>query len=439
VSIDWKRLYVQHVIGLQGAYERILPAEGLDGVVIHSGSAKPRTTFDDQFWSLRPTPHFQHWLPLAAPDCALLLRVGQRPRLVWLRERNFWESPADAGSDHWQGELEIVEIEEAADARAHLFPSGRLAFIGEDEKRAASWKLGDAMNPPGLIKALDKLRVTKSAYEIACLAEANQRAAAGHLAVADAFATGSLSELELHLMFLAATKQDDPETPYKNIVAFGPHAATLHHVSYDRVAPAIDDQAAESLLIDAGATCFGYCSDITRTYVRGSGAGASAFRGLLDKTEAMQQKLCGEVKVGLPYERLHERAHEEVGRILVDVGVSKMSPEETVKSGATRAFFPHGLGHALGLQCHDVGCADVKPKAENPFLRNTALIAPDQVFTIEPGIYFIEMLLAPLRAKEKRIDWILVGELSKLGGIRIEDDVRVRPQGIDNLTRQVIP
>jgi Xaa-Pro dipeptidase len=81
----------------------------------------------------------------------------------------------------------------------------------------------------------------------------------------------------------------------------------------------------------------------------------------------------------------------------------------------------------------------VKPKPENPFLRNTSVIAPDQVFTIEPGIYFIEMLLAPLRAKEKRIDWTLVGELATLGGIRIEDDVRVRPQGIDNLTRQVIP
>ena len=226
------------------------------------------------------------------------------------------------------------------------------------------------------------------------------------------------------------------KTPYKNIVALGEHAATLHHVSYDRTAV---QKPADSLLLDAGATCFGYCSDITRTYVRGAGAAASAFKGLIDQTEAMQQKLCGEVKVGLAYERLHERSHEEVGRILVETGVSKMSAEETVSSGATRAFFQHGLGHALGLQCHDVGCADIKPKAENPFLRNTSIIAPDQVFTIEPGIYFIEMLLAPLRAKEKRIDWALVGELAKLGGIRIEDDVRVRPQGIDNLTRQVIP
>jgi Xaa-Pro dipeptidase len=434
--MDWKRLYAQHVIGLQRAYERILPAEGLDGVVIHSGSPKPRTTFDDQFWSLRPTPHFQHWLPLNAHDCALLIRVGQRPRLVWLKERNFWENPPPPEGDHWESQFDIVQIEEAADARAHLFPSGRLAFVGEDDKRAASWKLGDAMNPSGLVKALDKLRVTKSEYEIACLAEANRRAAAGHHAVAKAFAEGNRSELELHLLYLGETKQDDPETPYKNIVALGEHASTLHHVSYDRTAV---QKPADSLLLDAGATCFGYCSDITRTYVRGAGAAASAFKGLIDQTEAMQQKLCGEVKVGLPYERLHERSHEEVGRILVETGVSKMSAEETVKSGATRAFFPHGLGHALGLQCHDVGCADIKPKPENPFLRNTSIVAPDQVFTIEPGIYFIEMLLGPLRAKEKRIDWALVGELSKLGGIRIEDDVRVRPQGIDNLTRQVIP
>jgi Xaa-Pro dipeptidase len=109
----------------------------------------------------------------------------------------------------------------------------------------------------------------------------------------------------------------------------------------------------------------------------------------------------------------------------------------------TRTFFPHGLGHSLGLQCHDVGCAEIKPKAENPFLRMTTTIAPGQVFTVEPGVYFIDTLLAPLRAGPHagRIDWSLVDALAPLGGVRIEDDVHVAPAGapLDNLTRAHLP
>jgi Xaa-Pro dipeptidase len=429
-SAELRRAHAAHVAKLQQAYEQLLPAAGLDAVVLHSGSLKSRSSFDDQSWSLRPTPHFQHWLPLAAPDCALVIRAGTRPKLVWLKEQNFWENPAPPDSDHWQSQFEVVEIRDVAHAREH-FPGARVAFIGEDEQRAASWSIG-SINPPALLKQLDQLRVLKTPYELVCLGEANRRAAAGHHAVARAFQTGDLSELELHLLFLKVTEQDDPETPYKNIVALGPHAATLHHVSYGRRAT---HRPAESLLLDAGAAFQGYCSDITRTWVKGSGTTATSFADLVARTERMQAKLCGEAKPGLPYERLHERAHEEVAGILTELGIARMSAAEAVDSGVTRAFFPHGLGHSLGLQCHDVGCAEIKPKPDNPFLRNTTVIAPDQVFTIEPGVYFIELLLAPLRARESRIDWRLVDALADLGGVRIEDDVRVREGGVENLTR----
>src|SRR5262249_54939064 len=157
-------------------------------------------------------------------------------------------------------------VEEPGDVRAHLHPSGRAAFIGEDEARAHAWGFNE-VTPLELVRALDRLRVTKSAYETACITEANRRAAIGHRAVAEAFRARDASELELHLLYLGATGQDDPETPYKNIIALGPHAATLHHVGYDR-APS----AAQSLLLDAGATFMGYASDVTRTYVKGTSA-----------------------------------------------------------------------------------------------------------------------------------------------------------------------
>src|SRR5205085_751466 len=141
---------------------------------------------------------------------------------------------------------------------------------------------------------------------------------------------------------------------------------------------------------------------------------------------------------GMPYEALHDESHRQAAGVLREVGISKLPVDELVACGITRAFYPHGLGHSLGLQCHDVGCALRPPRAENSFLRNTTEVAARQVFTIEPGIYFIDALLAPLRDSPD-IDWKLVGALAALGGVRIEDDVVVRESGIRNLTREVLP
>jgi Xaa-Pro dipeptidase len=437
---DLARLYIAHVAHLQSKYEEALGAAGYDAIVIHSGSPKKRTEFDDQYWPLRATPHFQHWLPLDEPECALVVVAGKKPKLVWLRDGSFWEKPAAPETDHWLERFDIVHVKTPEEAKTHL-PTKRAAFLGEERARGSGWGFADAdVNPTGLALKLDQLRVTKTAYEIMCLAEANRRAARGHDAVAHGFRAGDASELELHLLYLRATAQDDPETPYKNIVALGANAATLHHIKYGRKSPG--SPGAQALLLDAGATFQGYCSDITRTFVKGAGAAVSAFGSLVDGVERFQKKLCTDVAVGNKYEALHEEAHRQVGATLREAGVTKLSVDEAVSGGVTRAFFPHGLGHSLGLQCHDVGCALVKPKPDNPFLRNTTTIALGQVFTIEPGIYFIDALLAPLKEgpHAAAIDWTLVAELAKMGGVRIEDDVVVTgPAGVRNLTREFLP
>src|SRR5262249_45398608 len=160
------------------------------------------------------------------------------------------------------------------------------------------------------------------------------------------------------------------------IVALDESAATLHHVSYGR-----RERAAHTLLLDAGATCLGYCSDITRTWVKGPGEATAVFAGLVEAMEAMQQRLCAGVRTGLPYEQLHEEPHRQVPATLREAGIARLSVEEIDRAGISRAFYPHGLGHSLGLVCHDVGCAEVKPRPDNPFLRNTSVIAEGQVFT----------------------------------------------------------
>jgi Xaa-Pro dipeptidase len=436
---EFDGLYLEHVADLDRRFARVLDEQRWDAVVIHSGSLARRSRFDDQFWPLRPSPPFQHWLPLFEPDCLVVIRPGRRPTLLRVVTRDFWEGPAAPESEAFAEALDVVPVRDLADAKARL-PSGHVAFVGEEPARAQ--ELGIAIDhacPPALLSALDALRTKKSPYEAACIAEANRRARAGHEAVREAFRAGAASEFDLHLLFLRATRQDDAETPYKNIVAKGQHAATLHHVAYGRSAA---DRAAESLLIDAGATCRGYCSDVTRTWVKGRGAGASTFAAIVAGVEAMQQRLCAALRLGMPYESLHDDSHRQVAAILREAGVVTASVDEAVASGVTRAFYPHGLGHSLGLQTHDVGCGLRAPRQENPFLRNTSDVAAGQVLTIEPGIYVIDSLLEKLRGDREKaaaVDWKVVDALAPLGGVRIEDDLLVLEEGVRNFTREELP
>lgn len=425
-------LYPDHVAEQQRLYGDALREAGFDAVVVHSGTAQKKTSFDDAYWPLRTTPFFHHWVPLCDPGCLLVVDGASKPRLYWPPVLDFWERPAAPESLAFMDALDVRRA-----AEPELPPGKRVAWIGDDTARAEALGLArEAWNPPVLLAALDRLRTTKTRYEIACLVEANRRAALGHEAVRRAFAEGDLAELDLHLLYLRTTRQDDPETPYKSIVATGRNAAILHHVAYGR-----DAARAESLLLDAGATCLGYCSDVTRTWAKRGGAASEAFTALLDAMEAMQKRLVERVKVGLPYEELHDESHRQVSAILKEAGLVEASAEEIDARGISRVFYPHGLGHSLGLQTHDVGCAVVKPRPDNPFLRNTSRVAEGQVFTIEPGVYFIDSLLHELRSKPegKLVDWNAVEALAPLGGIRIEDDVLVTSSGARNLTREVLP
>ena len=425
-------LYPDHVAHQERAYAEALREAGFDAVVVHSGTAQKKTSFDDAYWPLRPTPFFHHWVALYEPGCFLVIEPGHKPRLYWPECKDFWERPAPPESTAFMHVLDVRRV-----ATPELPAGKRVAWIGDDVARAEALGIAsDDRNPTKLLAALDRLRTTKTGYEIACLVEANRRAALGHEAVRRAFAEGDHAELDLHLLYLRTTRQDDPETPYKNIVATGRNASILHHVSYGR-----DATRAESLLLDAGATCLGYCSDITRTWVKTGGAASAAFIAILDGMEPMQKRLVAQISAGAPYEDLHDESHRQVSAILKEAGIVKASADEIDGKAISRIFYPHGLGHSLGLQTHDVGCAVVKPKTENPFLRNTSKIAEGQVFTIEPGLYFVDSLLAPLRGSPegKLVDWNLVEALSPLGGIRIEDDVLVTSSGTRNFTREVLP
>ena len=172
--------------------------------------------------------------------------------------------------------------------------------------------------------------------------------------------------------------------------------------------------------------------------------GAEEFQALIDAMNAAQQTFVAKVCAGQSYPELHIHAHLVIAGILREHGFIRLSAESAVESGMSSTFFPHGLGHPIGLQVHDVagfqaseaGGTIARPPG-HPYLRMTRALEAGMVVTIEPGLYFIDMLLAPLRdgPHAGAIDWKLVHHLSRYGGVRIEDDVACTQGAPENLTR----
>jgi Xaa-Pro dipeptidase len=429
-------LFGNHVAERQQKLAKALSAAGFDRLVVSSGS--PFTYFaDDQDAPFHAVDHFSHWCPLDGPHHVLVLEPGSRPRLLRYAPEDYWYEPATLGSPFWLPEFDIEEAGTVDDAWKRLGSLANAAYVGNEIPRAEA--AGLSVNPEKLVARLDWDRGYKSDYELQCLDEASELGAKGHVAAKAAFDSGA-SELEIHYAFVRALGQTDPELPYHTIVALNEKAAFLH---YDTKRAVGDGKV---LLIDAGGQVRGYASDITRTHAASDCD--ERFVALLAGMDALQQELCAEVEPGLAFGKLHHQAHLKIARLLEQSELVYADPEEAVSLGLSRPFFPHGLGHHLGLQVHDVGghlasaSGEIAPPPEqHPFLRNTRTIEAGHVFTIEPGLYFIEMLLRDFRTGEhsERFNWTLIDELAPLGGIRVEDNVVVTESGHRNLTRAHLP
>jgi Xaa-Pro dipeptidase len=432
-SEHWRDLHKSHVERLMSAWGAALSRFELDGVVIHGGLAARRYSRDDQFWPQAATPHFAHWTPYHETPVLLIVSPGSLPRLVCEIHSSFWEGPGPT-LDTWNRSSFVVEEVLALDKVQGLSSH---AFIGDDMGLAMALGIApEQRNRDDLLAFVDQFRTLKSEFEIASMQVASINAASGHGRLRDLFFSGEHSELGLHQAYLQQTLQTDYDLPYGNIVAQGSHCAILHHVHYDRTIRRGD----MSLLVDAGAQCHGYAADITRTWARGQGAAATVFCALINALDKAQQQLVSRVRVGVPYEVLHNDAHEFVAHVLRDCQLVRCSVEEMVDSGLTRLFFPHGLGHSLGIQVHDVGMRLKQPSTKNPYLRNTSVITAGQVMTVEPGLYFIPELMqqALSGTLASKIDRTLLEALMPYGGIRIEDNVLATKSGPVNLTRPLI-
>lgn len=433
---DLTALFHTHIAERQRTTTEALAETGFDTLVISSG--KVYTHFaDDQDAPFHPTPHFAHWCPVAGPHHLLIVRPGHRPKLIRYAPEDFWYEQAPLGNPFWASDFDIEEAGTLDDVWKHLGTPARAAYIGNETDRAET--AGLEVNPAGLTAHLDWHRTTKSAYEVQCIEEATVLAARGHLAAKAAFLAGA-SELEIHHTYVQAVGIVDHEMPYGSIVALNEKGATLHYEGKRSLKNGF------VMLIDAGAQVRGYAADITRTVA--APHCDSRFAALVDGMEKLQLQLCRAVKPGMPYGDLHHQGHLLIAGLLKDQGLLKVDPEEAVDKGLSRPFFPHGLGHHLGIQVHDVagkqGLPDgtlAPPPVQHPTLRTTRTIDAGQVFTVEPGLYFIPMLLRPFRENEHKakFNWTLIDELTPCGGIRIEDNLLVTPTGHRNLTRPHLP
>lgn len=257
---------------------------------------------------------------------------------------------------------------------------------------------------------MGELRVKKTDYELDQMRKACEISAKAHLEVMKAIKPG-MNERALHGLFIKSImEQGASREGYGTIVASGNSANTLHYVFNDQ--PCNDG---DLLLIDAGAEYHYYSGDITRTYpVNGKFTGVQKriYQRLLD----IQKEICNMVKPGESKKSLQDRALDLLVDLMIDEKLLKGEKENIIETGQYRKFYPHGIGHFLGMDVHDAGL--------NYTEGSPRLLEPGMVMTIEPGIYIP-------KSTENIPD-----ELRGIG-IRIEDNLVITETGHENMTSGV--
>ena len=432
-----KKEYSAHIDCLQQRTKQALSCEKIEGVVIHSGQ-EIKAFLDDNTYPFRVNPHFKHWLPLInVPNCWLIVNGEDKPTLIYYQPVDFWHKIIPLTESYWHEFFHIKVLTQASDVDKLLpYDKKDFAYIGSHIEVAKA--LGfEEINPEPLLNYFHYHRAYKTAYEQECLRQSNILAVKAHKSAKSAFLNGD-TEYEIQNAYLSAIGYTADETPYGNIVALNKNCSVLHYMALDKKAP----QTHKSFLIDAGANFNGYAADITRTY----SFKQDKFADLITRMNQLMLNAVNGLKPGVSYVDLHVATYTEIAQVLAEFDFIKVSADTAVESGIVSTFFPHGLGHHLGLQVHDMGgfMADergthINAPDNHPFLRTSRIIEAGQVFTIEPGLYFIDSLLQALKdsAKSDQVNWQKVDEMRDFGGIRIEDNIIVHQSHNENMTRDL--
>lgn len=325
------------------------------------------------------------------PDCYYTYDISTDKATLYI-------PPVDPESVIWSGlpistqealdEYDVDHVEHTTDVNgslAHLASSSKTVFAvpGQVSDSITFLKFDDK-NMSILKEAIEYSRAIKTPYEIALIQKASDISSAGHQAVMRRVKHAS-NEAELHSVFLSnCVASGAKNMAYDVIAASGRAAATLHYVRNDQPLA-----GKLNLLLDAGCELDCYASDITRTFPIG-GRFTPESRAVYDVVLRMQNESIGMLKEGVRWDDVHEAAHRVAIEGLLGLGILKGDKEEIFKSRTSVAFFPHGLGHYLGMDTHDTGGDPNYADKDTMFryLRKRGTLPAGAVITVEPGVSF---------------------------------------------------
>jgi Xaa-Pro aminopeptidase len=446
LDVNWPEIYRERRNALRAAVG--------GGIVLWLGHGlQPRNYFDNTY-PFRQNSHFLYYTGLAEPDLALL-SFPERDYDVLFARHATMQDIVWSGGGHDPVELArqsgVDTVEDAdrlpaylkrargEDRKVHYLPPYQASSLG---KYAELLDLRPEAVTAGvserLIEAVALQRSLKSAVEVAEIEDALEVTARMHLRAMEAARLG-IRESEIAGMIQGEALGSDRQQAYQPIVSV--RGEILHNHSYGNV---LED--GQLLLNDSGAESpRGYASDITRT-IPVNGRFSSAQAEIYQIVLRMQMTAISEIMPGVHFRDIHLRASRIMVEGLRSLGLMKGDPADAVAAGAHALFFPHGLGHMLGLDVHDMedlgdivgygGRQKRDPQFGLNFLRLSRPLEVGFTLTVEPGIYFIPALIDRWQQEHQHKEFInydRLGPFLGFGGIRIEDNVVVTAAGVSVL------
>ncbi len=410
---------------------RIAPVLGLTDEILLVGSGQPIP---------RPELSEQHLTYIAHQEYYYLTGHAEAPGGI---------VTYDAKTRSWKSFVpEVTEEERVWDGTEQLPGDGlgkfdawlaarrgrRLVMLGAPLPGVAA----DAARTAEVREAYKHARRAKERGELATLRRGAQATAEGYAAV-QPFLRPGVSERRMQIELEAGFfRGGADETGYHSIVGVGAQCAVFHgSPSTRRVA-----QEGDLILIDAGGQIDRYVTDVTRTYVAGK---PGAFqRDFYQVVLSAFRRACARCRPGAEWKDIHLAAAADLMAGLVSLGIMKGNAESLVERDAHTLFFPHGIGHMVGLGVRDAGGVEPgRTKDPRPCLRSLRMdliLRPGYVVTVEPGLYFIPALLNdPKRRTQYRdcVNWELAGQHLGLGGVRLEDNLVITDGEPENLTAAI--
>lgn len=438
-----------HAPGVFAARRHALAARLHAPAVLAAGLPSPRN-FAANTWAFRAHSHFLYLVGAHIPGGLLLLEPGRStPATLFAPvpppDDALWHGPTpdhDALSARLGLAVEPLTVAASRIAGAASVPAPDRA--GHDALVA---DLGRAPDPGrgadlDLARALVAVRSVHDAAAIDELRAAARLTAIAHAAGMAATRAGATAHTVRGAME-GALLAEGAGVAYHPIVT--PHGEVLHnHEHHPVLAPG------DLLLADVGAeTPLGWAGDVTRTWPV-SGRYDAAQRDLYDVVLASQIAAIEAVQPGAEYRDVHLTAARVLADGLVSLGILRGEPDALVEDDVHALFFPHGVGHLLGLDVHDMedlgdlaGYAAGRSRSTRFGLNALRLDRPlevGMVVTVEPGFYQVPAILEDPARRARvgdRVDWDRLAVFASVRGIRIEDDVLVTEDGCEVLTSDI--